>query len=225
MPIPWEGKLVRSLIEKGNSMSNSRKLTHPVFGPLRRDREGGEDYPWWEGRARIPSLKGCRQRWAFDADLDGRFIGVVENAESTPAHAERDEFEIVIKDEAGEGPTAEQERAFTYLVDHGDAILEAALKDLARIAAEGYFDLVLERYSGPDADGFLEFVERLAESEGMREMVSLCKIDFCLTNEESQSLVALNFHVAHPLDDHGLAVVLWKDEVRGGGEIDQYDPE
>lgn len=56
-------------------------------------------------------------------------------------------------------------------------------------------------------------------------MVSLSKIDFYLATEEGRSLVALNFDVVHPLDDHGLAVVLYKDQVRGRGMADQYEPE
>jgi hypothetical protein len=64
-------------------MPNSRKLKHPRFGPLHRDTEDGEDYPWWEGKAKIPSLAGCRQLWAFNMDLNGRFIAIDENSDST----------------------------------------------------------------------------------------------------------------------------------------------
>lgn len=93
----------------------SRSLDHPVFGVLRRDHSGSEDYPWWEGRARIPSLSTCRRRWAFESDLCGRLIAVVENPQ-TVEDTKWNQFEIMVKDEIGEGPTPEQERAFTYVL-------------------------------------------------------------------------------------------------------------
>ncbi len=202
----------------------SRDLDHPLFGSLRRDGADDEEYPWWEGRARIPSLSGCRRRWAFEADLRGKFVGVVENSE-TEADAVRDEFEITVKDEIGDGPAVEQERAFSYLLSNGRAVLASALRELGRVAEEGYYDLLLDHFGGSDPDGFLGFLAERSTRDGMREMVCLSKIDFCLTSEAGQSLVALNFDVVHPLDDHGLAVVLFKDQVRGGGTADEYDPE
>jgi hypothetical protein len=100
-----------------------------------------------------------------------------------------------------------------------------ALADLAKVEGEGNYDDLLRDYGGSDPDGFLEWVARLSTPGGIREMVVLTKVDLCLATEEGLSLVALNSYVAQPCDDHGLAVVRFRDEVRGGGMADQHEPD
>lgn len=195
-----------------------RQLNHPAFGLLTHSADCGPEDSRWRGRARLAALAGCRDWKRFGYDHATRGVTILEDLERA-ARPPQQEFDLEVNDVGGTGPTPEQERALSILLESGSAVLGAALGAIARLADEVYFPHQLDHYRGPDPDGFLRQLTELATADGVRDMVRLGKVTFCRAAEGGASLVALNFGCTFD-EEHGVAVLLCGDQVR---EVRGYD--
>jgi hypothetical protein len=122
-------------------------MEHPVFGSI--DYSGDQ----WEGRVSLPLFAAYHYR-------PSRFSPPEPGAE----------FDLVIQDEAGTGPTPAQERAFTHCEENEDRICAAVVAAIFAYYQEQYQDreLLTDGCSPAEIEALFPALE---SAEGLQELI------------------------------------------------------
>jgi hypothetical protein len=177
-------------------------LSHPFFGSLVRDG----DFPWWKGSLVYPSLAECWIR--FMVDWEGHIRQADPNLPPHPT-APPERVSLMVCDEAGMGPTLEQETAYHDLLQHPDEVaallfqamtpIAKAALDEARIEAEevgttGEFDAVIRDFG-------------LDTPDGVRLQVELLEIGFLEQHRDGRAYLSFDFNCGWD-EEHGVSILV-----------------
>jgi hypothetical protein len=130
-------------------------MEHPVFDPIDYSDEQ------WEGQVKMPFFAAYNHPPSyFSPRLPGWKQGMLHEGV----------FDLVIQDEAGMGPTQEQERAFAHFQENQDAICAAVVAAISAYYQEQYKNRELLTY-GLSKAAIEALFPALEEVEGLTRLI------------------------------------------------------
>jgi hypothetical protein len=161
---------------------NARSIHHSLMGSLQRE----DHEERWRGQIRLPlPHTGAASR------------------------LETDVYELFVYDDVGQGPSPEQERAFTHLQDNKDTICHAVRTWLFK-----YVHYLQECFDEPTMNSVDELAAQLSRGD----------VGLLSTSKDECAYVAFGFE-SSPDEEHGINVVVHKNTVLGIGSRQIYGSE
>ncbi len=198
-----------------------------VFGELERENE----YGWWEGQVRLAFFAAydtvasdvVNERYKRGAGPPAA-VPQEPDAENDRPRDQEDEFDLVVEDAAGNGPSQAQERALLYLKENEESVCQAVLNsvfDLYARYVEDWRDEVSHRFEPEDLD---ELLPVLDSPEGLKRLLRLDSVHVHEFAKDGCAVLQFSFSCAWD-DEHGLAVAAHKDTILGVGDAGEglYD--
>jgi hypothetical protein len=190
-------------------------MEHPIFGPIEystEEWEGEVSVPFFAAYDHPPSFFNTLPAWKLELIKDGR-------------------FDLVVQDEAGEGPSHEQERAFAHFMANQDAICAAVVAAIFPYYQKEYKnrELTTEGLSKAEMEKLFPAIEGV---DGLKRLIrfrtlfvpeGMGQLDEGGTKPETWAKLGhwalLGFAFSCTWDvEHGLGVVFHKDKVVEVGE-------
>jgi hypothetical protein len=190
-------------------------MEHEVFGPIEystEEWEGEVSVPFFAAYDHPPSFFDTLPAWKHKLIKEGR-------------------FDLVVQDEAGEGPSQEQERAFAHFQENQDAICAAVVSAIFPYYHKEYEnrELTTDGLSKAEMEKLFPAIEGVEGLKGLIRFRTLYVLegmgqwDVGGTKPETWSKLdhwaLLGFAFSCTWDvEHGLGVVYHRDKVLGVGE-------
>ena len=195
------------------------KIDDPDFGPLDYDGDIGA----WTGRLQTTCFARCAIKWNLSRAASVReWAG--DEADDGGDEGSPDSVEIAVTDGGdGTGPGSEQRAALAAFRADEQRICTAVLAEVARVARDHYVTANHFAADAPALTSQRTLVERLCSPDGVGEWLDPPRIDFHVTGEDGVSYTSFNFNAGFDVE-HGIAVLMFRDQVRKvGGSSEFYD--
>lgn len=194
-------------------------MNHPVFGEIKRDKE----LDWWVGQAQLPSFREFDE--TSKREWEEKRMAGWKMPKPTKEEAQERElfkagyFEMIIRDDPGDGPSPAQEKAFHYLLENQDTICRNLAAAVLKYYRKQYDELKAWHEQAKDPEYLEAILPDVNVPEAMKRLIRLNSIDIHDNEDKGVSHIGYAFGCTWDIE-HGLGVLMRKEKVIEVGQAD-----